>query len=222
MNQIELSGKCYCRESLRQYVKKVKSCYEVGEELNEKHTKFIKEVLKLADTDRINTWNNPKTNIQVVVSGTSQTGTVYTKFSGLLGEQTMPISMNKALDNIFLDPQDLHIKQVKAAARNIISPQIQKYKDNLEDEIQTCALTGEVIDTVTDEYHIDHITPFWLILQSWMRSKNIKFTDIELDQGRFKLSEAEEDWCEFHKCHATYQVTKPTANLNKGAKLNAE
>lgn len=217
MNKIELAGKCFFREELRQYIKRIKSCYEVGEELVEKHQKFIKELLMQADPDRIKTWNNPKTKIGVVVSGTSQTGTVYTKFSGQLGEQTMPISINKALDNIFLDPQEQHIKEVKAAARNIISPQIQKYKDKLEDEIQTCALTGEVIDTVVDPFHIDHVTPFWFILQSWMRSKNIKFTDIEVEQGRFKLTEAEEDWSEFHQCHATYQITKPKANLTKGA-----
>lgn len=219
MKHYKINNVTYTRSELSQKIKKIKRCYAVGEELIPKHQAFLKQLLCDADPDRQHHWLHSETKLSVVVSGVSATGYTYTKFSGKKGEQIMPISINKALDNLYLSKDELHKKDVKSAARRAIAEQIKKYRDKLDDEIQTCAITGEAIDLTQDRYNIDHTKPFWVLLQDWMASRRITYADIQIEDGQFAVSEAAEDWREYHACHAEFQITTPEANKRKGGSI---
>lgn len=138
----------------------------------------------------------------------------------------------KIVDTLFppKKPTPLHVKDRKnviAALRQLINPQIKTYKDSVRRQLNgpmghklRCALTGDHI--CMGEYHIDHRYPFKNLVEDWCRQvgKDLEHIDVVCRGTKCYLKDNQlaESFYDYHMMHAQLQVTTAKANMEKGAK----
>ena len=137
----------------------------------------------------------------------------------------MPISKSQLINSIWppkkKNTESLHLAAVKSAARLIINPQIQKFRESVELPTR-CALTQKKLTNWTD-IHIDHIEPFSILFSQWLDLNNLNPYEIALRGPKNSKTFADEglikSWYDFHQTNASLQAVHKTANLKKGARL---
>lgn len=128
---------------------------------------------------------------------------------------------------LFNDPVE-NRRRVLSALRQIIEPQIKQYRQAVRRRIKgvgryklRCALTGEYLNH--GEYHIDHKTPFKVLVEDWCRINQVDLENIEVVcRGTFcqlKNKSLAENFFDYHLLNAELQVTTAQANLVKGSKI---
>lgn len=142
------------------------------------------------------------------------------------------LGKEKILNTLFpkSSPTPLHKqtrKDVIAALRQLISPQIKTYKDSVQRQLNgpmghkvRCSLTGEHV--CLGEYHIDHKYPFKNIVEDWCRAigKDLEHIDVVCRGTKCYLKDNKlaESFYDYHLMNAQLQVTTAKANLSKGSK----
>lgn len=141
------------------------------------------------------------------------------------GKHCMPIPKSQLLSNIWppkkkQSKEQIHIAQVKQAARGAIGFQISRFRESIELPI-TCPLTLKKL-TNWSSIHIDHIEPFSKLLEEWLDFHDLNPYDIALEGPKtaktFKDKSLLKSWSDFHQTHARLQAVHSKANLRKGAK----
>lgn len=138
----------------------------------------------------------------------------------------------KVLEYLFppKSPTPIHVKDRKnviAALRQLINPQIKTYKDSVRRQLNgpmghkvRCSLTGEHI--CMGEYHIDHKYPFKNLVEDWCRQvgKDLEHIDVVCRGTKCYLKDNQlaESFYDYHMMNAQLQVTTARANMQKGAK----
>jgi Protein of unknown function (DUF3223) len=84
----------------------------------------------------------------------------------------------------------------------------------------TCAISGRAI-THRGDLHIDHIVPFWHLLQTFCKMRDIDIDSLATTGSGENLAIAnpsiEADFQQYHRAAATLQATHREANAAKGA-----
>jgi len=144
------------------------------------------------------------------------------------GETRQPVSKSKLVDALYpvkkvataATPEEKHFNNVKVAMRNGIAMQLKAFRDSVT--LPTiCSETGKKIrkGMKTD---IDHIgMPFSEIADSFVASKNLKYSDITLigpPTGKYIQDvQLRGEWVAYHMAHARYALVCSSANRSKGA-----
>ena len=215
---VYIGGIKYEKNELLNYLRQMKKVFEVGEQVAEASQRRLKDLLVIADPDRAQVWQDPRTIIKVVESGTSSTGTTYTKFMGYLDGEEQKISINKLVAEIYESDADKHKKQVKLYARTLIQEQIEEFKRGLN-KIEKCWLTEAEINIETDEFNVDHVEPFWKLFYRWCNEYGTRDHLIELDErGAWACQTTAEAWQQFHRKKARLAVATARANKQRGGR----
>tara|TARA_B110000211_G_scaffold193688_1_gene221526 strand:- start:1091 stop:1810 length:720 start_codon:yes stop_codon:yes gene_type:complete len=117
-----------------------------------------------------------------------------------------------------------YLTQVKAAARNVIDPQVIKFREKIfcGRETVKCAETGVEIDR--ENCHIDHLHPktFDKLFEDWSVQEKIDPEDIKIDDvgghgwKTFMDEALRDNWCKFHEQKAELRPILRPANLALG------
>ena len=96
--------------------------------------------------------------------------------------------------------------------RILIQPDIDKFKENQKS-----------LGYETYGMDADHIYPFNNIVKDFLKMKNLKYSDIKI-QNRILISplNIQEDWIEYHNSVAKYQLLTKEENRKKSDKLDYE
>ncbi|WP_080925954.1 DUF3223 domain-containing protein [Pseudomonas chlororaphis] len=112
--------------------------------------------------------------------------------------------------------------KVCEALRFAVRPQLIAFRDAVGLPTK-CATTGVVI-TERQDLHIDHIEPFWKLLERFCGDHGVDLTRLgtigngeELSLTNQYISSAFE---EYHRLHAKLQPLLKTANIAKGGRLS--
>lgn len=117
------------------------------------------------------------------------------------------ISWHKCLGG---KPKELYIR----ACRYEISSQIWDFKKDSE---PICVQCGS-----TEKLHVDHIRPFTDILACFMEDRKAPTSFLDASGNQVSIEDRKwgEEWAEYHRTHATFQMLCAGCNLRKGARMD--
>ena len=144
------------------------------------------------------------------------------------GDTKQPVGKAKLCDALYpakkiatsATPEEKHFNAVKSAMRNAVSSQLKGFRE-LQALPILCYLTGKSIRKGT-KVDVDHVgTPFAALCDSFLESKQLRYTDIVL-QGpptakQFKDKVLWSEWQLFHKDRAKFALVCSSANRSKGS-----
>jgi hypothetical protein len=113
--------------------------------------------------------------------------------------------------------KDKQQQKLNSALRHSINDQIQEFKENKELKCATC---GD-----TDKCEVDHIIPFHILRDNFIKTFDplripTEFNDDTTGKAIFKEKDLqfENEWQQYHRQNATYQILCKTCNRIKSGK----
>lgn len=103
---------------------------------------------------------------------------------------------------------------VKKVFRMLINPQVDEFREHHHTETCPCC------NQATENFEVDHITPFKTILNNFIEQNHLDLDKIETVQRKSLPDLADEElknkWIQFHRENAHYQLLCPRCNRKKG------
>jgi hypothetical protein len=133
-----------------------------------------------------------------------------------LVDQLYPPRVTKRAPNL----ERKHVTAVRAAMRQLVDPQLRRYRKTLQYPIE-CCVTGKQLRPGM-RVDIDHLgKPFVQIADEWIASLDLTYCDLALvgppNLKKFKDRALNDAWSLYHEDHARLIAVCAAANRSKGS-----